>query len=1098
MNARRWLVLMLAILVVAGGVTLYLLPELVRRTAIARVEAMTDRPAAIDRVEVDLFTGRITVHGFRLSERDGQTPFADFERLELRVHLPPLLVGHLVLRELVLTDPTARVVRLPAGEFNFSDLIRRSGTTSRALDVTVERFRLTGGTVTLEDQALPERRTWTSEAITVDARNVSTRRDDGQATGRSVTGGAPVSVEVTNLRLHPVRLQATVTVEGLDLTPARVYLPPDAPVVLSGGRASMSVAVALDAREGLRGDATGRFEDITAVRRDGGEPLARVPGMTARVSGFALAEGALQVGELAVDGTLGVRDPLAQPGAPFRVSKVRAHVADFTWPATAPGRLHLQSSIPGGGSVTLTGSIEPPPAPSQLRLRVANADLAPWAQFLPVGARLTGVAEADLRMSEPLAAGIPARVHGAIAVNRLGVADARQQVLRARRIEARGLELQWPARVVVGRILVTEPRGTIERDHAGGFPVTDLLAGRADAAATAPREPAAVAGAPPLAVDIREIVVRNGALAWRDHTVSPPARLDVSNVEGAVTGAGWPLPEWARVHLAVRPPGGGRLQVAGRIGFHPLSAELRVRASSAELGPYQPYLPTTASVTGLADVDLTLAVPSIAEGRAAVRGNASLSRVDVRDREQTVLRVERAEAGGVDVDWPARVVVGRLALTRPWVVLERDDKGAVPLRALLVPSPSGSTADRVENGRDPLAVTVSQVSVDGGGMRIVDRAVSPAFAVDFQPVTLRMEDLSTASEKPARLELSGRLGPGAELALRGTVGAVGGPLRLAVAGELHQFAVARANPYVLQQAGWKTTEGRLTSTVQAQVEGDALSASAEIRLSRLQLVRAAPEDGAQARIGLPLNLLTALMKDRHGDITVSFPVGGRLGDPRFDFSEAIWSAVRTVAIRAVTLPVAWIGRVRFTPDSRIEGIDVDPVIFEPGSPELTEDGRTQASRLATFLEELPDVRLTLTPVVSSDDVTALERRAVEARLARVAREQRLSREAAATRLFEQAFPDRPAPDSLDSVLEALLSREAAPADEVSELGTKRLEALRDTITRAGIDRARLSTRGLVQRDPGNRIELDVLEPEMERPSRIRETLERLGVPRRGD
>ena len=73
-------------------------------------------------------------------------------------------------------------------------------------------------------------------------------------------------------------------------------------------------------------------------------------------------------------------------------------------------------------------------------------------------------------------------------------------------------------------------------------------------------------------------------------------------------------------------------------------------------------------------------------------------------------------------------------------------------------------------------------------------------------MTLRMENLSTISEKPARLDLTGRLGPGAELRLHGTVGALGGPLAVALAGELREFAIPRANPYMLQQAGWKTIE----------------------------------------------------------------------------------------------------------------------------------------------------------------------------------------------------------------------------------------------------------------------------------------------------
>jgi hypothetical protein len=169
--------------------------------------------------------------------------------------------------------------------------------------------------------------------------------------------------------------------------------------------------------------------------------------------------------------------------------------------------------------------------------------------------------------------------------------------------------------------------------------------------------------------------------------------------------------------------------------------------------------------------------------------------------------------------------------------------------------------------------------------------------------------------------------------------------------------VPRTNPYLSSQLGWQTREGRLTTTLACRIDGDTLSARTDVRLSRLQLVRAANHDESQTRIGLPLGLITTLMKDRRGDIRLSFPVGGRLSDPRFDLRETIWSGVRTVAINAITLPVSWIGRVHFTPDSRIERIQVDPVTFEPGTAILTAQGEGQVARLAAFLDRLPDVRL---------------------------------------------------------------------------------------------------------------------------------------------
>jgi Domain of Unknown Function (DUF748) len=1090
MRVRGWLTLVVVLLLAGVAVTVYFLPEIVRSVAVARIHALTGRPVSIAAVELALLSGRFTVRGFRLGERDAPAPLAEFDRLDGRVHLPSLLVGHLWLRELVLTDSTVRVIRLPTGQFNLSDLIESSGTRGRTLDVTVDRFALTGGRVTLEDQALLESRTWTSEQITIEARNVSTRGAQGSAVARSVTAGTPVSIEVTTLRLHPVHLQATVTTEGVDLTPLQVYMPPDAPIVLTRGRASTSVSVSLDARDGLRADVTGRFEDIALVGPDGREPLALVPNLAMEISGFGFREGNLQLQRLTVDGQMSVRDPTATRGPRYPLSRVRASVSDLTWPATTPGRLDVRTSLPGGGSLALGGTLRPPPEATQLQLRLANVNLAPWTQLLPLAAQVTGLAEADLRMDEPLTAGVPVRAQGWIAVNGLRVADAGQALLGARRIEARGLELHWPTRAVVERVRISGPWSTIARNRDGSIPLTGLAS-----AAGSGGGPARVPAAPAVGVEVRTVDVLDGRLTWHDETVSPPARLTLSNIEASVTQLGWPLHGPLGVRAALQPPGGGRLQLAGRVGLDPFTADLRVGAKNAELAPYQSYLPTPARIAGAADLDVALTIPPLTERRATVRGRAGLSRVEVRDGQRTVARIERATATDVEVDWPERLAINRLAVRRPWLLVERDSQRGLPLRSLLTPpESSGATTPAATGTNGTLAVTVARLLVDDGGIRIVDNAVAPAFAVDVQPTSLRVDGFSTQPAPPARVELTGRVGAGAELALRGALRAVGGPLHVDVTGELREFALPRGNPYLLSQVGWQTREGRLTTKLRCRIDGDALSARTDLRLSRLQLVRASSHDEAHARIGLPLGLITTLMKDRRGDITLSFPVGGRFSDPRFDFREAIWSALRTVAVNAITLPVSGIGRVRFTPDSRIESIEVDPIPFAPGTAALTDEGQARVGRLVAFLEQLPAVKMALTPTVSAQDVEALRRQALDVAIDRLARREGLSREQAAARLYARRF-GRPAPDQLDAMLGALLERVSPPTDEIRALTAQRLEVVRATARTAGIDPARLAEARPAEREAAEgQITLAVLEPEPPRTSKFREVLSRLGVP----
>jgi uncharacterized protein involved in outer membrane biogenesis len=1090
MRRLRWLVVVIGVVAAGGVVTLLCLPEVVRRLAIVQIEATTHRPTSIDAVELSLLRGRVGVRGLRLTERDGTTPFADLERLDARLHVPALLRAHLWLRELVVDGSTVRVVRLPNGGFNFSDLIAASGATERRLDVTVDRFTLQRGTVSLEDRALRETRTWVSEQITIDAHNVSTRRGDGTAVARSLTAGSPVSLEMWDFRLYPIHFRAVAKTEGTDLTPLQLYLPPSTPVTLVRGRVSTSVSVVHDARTGLRADATGRFEDVILTGGDGGEDLARLPRLTVDVRGLGFNAGEVEVARLALDGAIRMRDPTAPASGRYPLSSVRASVSDLTWPARTAGRLEAAGTVPGGGALSIVGTVRPPPAATQLTLRLTGLQLAPWAQLLPIAARVAGRAEANLSIDEPLTAGLPTRIKGVVAVDRPTIPDARQELLSARRIEARGLELHWPTRLVVARVQVDGPRAMIERERAGAVTLVTALTPPATSAAPERGAPKA----PALGVEIGEVGVRDGRVTWHDAMRTPPARLEVAALEATTTNAGWPLRGPLGVRGSLRPPGGGLVRLSGRIGLDPFTADVRVAAQGAELSPYQPYVPTPAVVSGAADLDVALTVDSVTEGRATARGTAGLSRVDVRDGERTVARLERATAVGLEVDWPKRVSVDRLALTRPWLLLERDTAGSLGLRRLLTPPRSTATTSETV-ATDPLALTIRHVSVADGGARVVDRAVSPSFAVDVQPARLRLDGLSTQGGKPSRFDLTAYVGAATELALAGTVAAFGGPLRLELDGELREFAVPRTNPYLLQQVGWKSTEGRLTTKLHCRIDGDALSARTDVRVSRLQLTKAASADETQRRIGLPLGLLTTLMKDRRGDITLSFPVGGRLSDPAFDVRETMWSALRSVAINAVTLPVSWIGRVQFTPDSRIEKIQVDPISFEPGTATLTAQGEARAVRVAAFLDQSPQVRMALTPVVTTQDLVELRRRVLDAAIERAARKGRLTREEAIVRLHAEQRPGRPVPESPDAALAALLEEAELPTSQHSELAAARLEAVRAVVTRAGIDAARLPENALAQRDDGDsQVDLEILEPETPRPSRLRETLRRLGVP----
>ena len=1032
------LIVISGVLLVAVATILYELPTVARHVAISRLQTITKRPVRIDRVDVQLLSSRFTIHGLRVAEPDGGAPFADTELIDVRLRLLPLVRGHIWVRELIVRKPVLRIVRL-GKNFNFSDLIESSGTTEKRVDVTVERFSMIDGTIAFEDRALPERRTWTSEDIQIAANNVSTLRDDGSVIASSVTAGAPNFLEIEKFRLYPIHLEAVVRVTGLDLALARLYLPADAPVVLDRGRVSSTLRVAFDARDELRAALIGELEDLVLLKPGERAPVARIPKLTAELSDLTFRNEHVRVGRLELKGSANVRDPRAHQAARYQVSTIRASVADLSWPIVTPGKLDVLTAIPGGGTLAVTGALMPPPAPSQLHLNLKDVDLTPWNRFLPIAARLSGRGEADLRVDAPLAAGVPTRVQGSIAVNRLGIRDAQQELVGAQRVEATGLEIQWPTRLGVKHLVVTGPRAIVERDKQGGFSLMALAARPPAAATAATVNVSSKPGASSPRLDIGEVTVRNGVLSWRDETVTPRAALDISQIDVAITGGGWPLRP-VDVTLAARPPGGGQIQLAGRVGVNPFKADLHVSAHDAELAHYQPYVPIRAQFSGRANLDLAVVLPDAAEPNATVRGTAALSQMDVRDGQRTVLKVDRAAATALDVDWPRAIKVGELTLRQPWVLLERDATGALPLRALLLPETAARTqpamaaatndSTSADSPRRPVVLALNHLAVEGGGARLVDGRVTPPFAVDVADVAAQIEGVSTApGGRPARVDLNGRLGDGL-LRFAGTIGPVTGPLRLDVHGELRQFAVPRTNPYLLKGVAWEARNGWLTTSLDGRIDRDNLEARADILISRLQLARVAGDDEAQARLGLPLGMITSLMKDRHGDIHLALPIGGRVNDPRFDLKEVIWSTVRNAALKVITGPVSLIGRVKTGADSHIQQIEIDPIHFEEGAATPTPEGQEQLSRLVAFLDQTPATRLIATAVMSRSDLNAMN---------------------------EPTFDSK----------------------AVSTLAGKRLDLVRTTVKKAGIDDSRLLEAKRIDSgdDVAPAVKLDLAEPE---------------------
>jgi hypothetical protein len=1088
--------------VLVAALALLAFPDLVRTAVVARLRAVTGRPVTIETLRIDPWTGHIVMRGLAVTDVDGQ-PLATLERLDAHVRRRALLRGHIALTSLTLEGSAVRVVRYSQGDFNISALMPKGGG-GGALDVTVTEFALTRGSVVLEDRMLNPARTWRSDDLTIRAHNVSTRRDDGTGEATSTINGSPVSVRVEQLRLKPVHLRAVVQAKNVDVAMARVYLPPDAPVTLDRGRLDLNVTAVNDAREGLRLDADIAATDMLAIRTIQRDPLVQAPAMRVAVRDFrATPNGALAVGRVDVDARGTLLDGDVTPPARFDIDRVQLSAEGLSWPVQAPARVRFASTVPGGGELRADGSVQIKPARADLDVRLTGLVIEPWARYVSSSAKATGVGEARLAVRANLEGGVSASATGTVAVNRVLVTERGRRLLAAERAEVSGIDAGWPLRVALGRVTLRRPMVSLERGADGviALPTRDNASPAPDSRdpgpqAHGPSRQSREASAPP--ITIREAIVQDGGLDWRDAAVRPAAQLQLRAINVALQDVGWPLERPAALRLHMRTPGGGTLAVTGNATLD--TADVRLRAQGLDVTPYRPYLPISGTLGGTLDADVRARVSRAGALQAQVRGDAGVGRAFLADGRRRIAALEGARLRGIDVDWPARVAVDVVTLRQPWVVIERDARGGFPLRALLSPATAASGADVPTNatgaadaaptaeatraaddastGRATTASTrtivVRRLVVEDGGARFVDHSIAPPYSEDIKHAWLQLTGLATAPAQPARLELRGVIGTAGRLSVRGEVGAIGGPTFFDATAQLHDFAMPRVNPYLRHFTAWTARQGRLTTTLSARVDGDALQARTNTTLGGLQVLHVADDDTAEKRVGLPMGMIVALLKDRQGNISLSLPVGGQLTDPRFDLHDAIWAAVRRITVKTIAAPVSWIGRLRLGRDSKIEDIEVDPLPFALGGDELTREATERVGRVAAFMKQLPDVRMVLTPALSLGDVEALKTVEINTRIREAARQDHRSEREAAARLYAERYPGREPPEDTEAIVRALREVEPPPADAAYRLAKHRADAVRDALKKADVEPTRLQINAepeALETYDGGRVEL---------------------------
>ncbi len=1161
-----------AALVALIAATLVSLPMIVRLWVESRIASVTGRTVRIQNVDVNLFTRRLRLEGFRLGG-NGTSP-ARFDRFEGRLRLGPLLEGHLSFEEATLVGLTVHIARVRPDKLNISDVITRLVTDAQGepVPLTLDHFVLDRGRVVFDDQVMRPRSAWEATGLHLDAHDITTVTDAraGAANLTFALGDASVEVTAEQIGLRPVHVRASVALQGMDLARIWKYVPSDAGIRPEQGRFTGQMELRYSAVDGIRASSEATIEGLALWRRGQTRPFVTTPTMSLSSGALVYRNGVVRAGHLEVSGSPSVIDDSLSPTRRYDLQEVTIAADDLSYPGPTPGRVTLTAELSDGGKVRATGSLQVFPFAVDLGVELAQVELPLLQAYLPPDSSFTvdrGRLSADLGLTCCIADQVhvsgtfaapglivgrrgqsqPFMTHrsltgsiidlrlgqGPIAMTRLTISDnpvlIDGSVSPPQRFDFRSLVLTagattWPVEQAPRvRLTVAMDGGGTADVHGTVDPSTwaaDLKATLTDVDLTRARPylpagtPIAIAGGrlgtaltlkhdpgrgvrldghglvrglalarsdvsepfltdPSLALRLEQFVITDGRLSAAivaaagaptviDRPHGSARRLAVPGLRLTLAGIRWPASRPIGLEIQASLPESGTFKASGSIEIDTGAIGATLTLRDGALGPFAAFLPIRTAIEGRADADLELRANLRDSFRIEARGRAALRVATLGPEESPVVRVERVEARSIEAVWPGRVMAGTVVVTKPSALIEREEDGTFPLRAMLrprgvPPDSSPSSGARAERLRSWPGIDVERLTIDDGTVRFVDRSTRPFFSEEITDLDLTLRGVTSAPGRPASLEVQGVVGGDAELDLRGAVSPLHGPLLIDVAGELRDFAVPRTNPYARKHLGWIARTGSLTTDVKYRIVGDRIDATNEIVVERLNVDRLTAGGGVvKDRLGLPLGLVVSLLKDVRGDIRLSVPVSGQLGAPDFSFGRAFTTVLGNLLARAVTAPFRTIGKILRAGDE-IKEVSIDPLLFDPGSVAISADGERHVQRVADFLRASPYVGLELRSVVSQADLERLESQAVTERIDKFRREQGMPDfPRAARRLFRASYPDQQPPDDLDALLAVMGAREPAPAGLLEQLRRRRITVVRERLAEAaGVERERL-------------------------------------------
>ena len=516
-------------------------------------------------------------------------------------------------------------------------------------------------------------------------------------------------------------------------------------------------------------------------------------------------------------------------GLPF-VSNMPSHVSTFVEPLLAmkvddaPFEVH-------GKALPFSPNRE-----SLVNLRIDRFDLTRYVDYIPVektfrlpGARFSS--DLELRFAQPPNAAPDLSVKGTLGLDDVEIqhADGRPAIkLAAVRV---GIDKLAPlaGELALGTVSIDKPDLSVSRGRDGQLSLLALIPKRPPLPSDKQAAPAAPSSSTkPFALSLAEFKLTGGRVHITDELPASPYQKTLQDLHVSLRQLRLPGSEPAALDFGFGTGSGETFEHKGSLAVEPLKASGTLVAAGVDVPALTPYLEAalkqTEVLSGKVDARVAYDVSLIGgEPRIGLKAESlKLSDLSVRlkGEKQPLARLGLLELRDAEVDAAGhKVTVGEVVGNATRIGLVRGKDGLFNAQRLAGETPVGSRAAPAKTvasvpagGGAPAKdwqVEVKRVALDDWGVRLEDQTLAPAVVLKVEPLSLKVEGLSTAKGSKARLNLQTSVNKRGHVGVVGTLGLA--PLAGSLDLDLKTVDLAMLQPYVTEKVKIAITRGNVTS-----------------------------------------------------------------------------------------------------------------------------------------------------------------------------------------------------------------------------------------------------------------------------------------------